>query len=70
MGVLKDGESLRLLGHLLTQPSGRLLCPHHPTPKREHFLVSLRPGLSLQLQGLSLRIQGLQGSLECRLGLH
>ena len=41
VGILKDRESLRLPGHLLAQPGVRLLRPHHPTPKREHFLVCL-----------------------------
>ena len=48
-GVLEDRESLRLPSHLLMQPSVRLLHPHHPTPKREHFLVYLQPGLSIRL---------------------
>ena len=64
VGVLEDGESLRVPGHLLTQSGVRLLHPHHPTLKREHFLVSLRPGLSLQRQGTLLYLQGLQGTLE------
>ena len=55
-GVLEGGESLRLLGHLLAQQGIRLLHPHHPALKREHFLVGLRPGLSLRLQVLPLRL--------------
>ena len=51
--VLEGGESLRLPGHLLAQPGVRLLRPHHPALQHEHFLVGLRPGLSLRLQDLS-----------------
>ena len=61
--VLEDGEFLLLPSHLLTQPGIQLLSPMHPAPEREHFLVDLRPGLPL-------RLQGLQGTLERWLGLH
>ncbi|XP_066323928.1 uncharacterized protein [Miscanthus floridulus] len=37
--VLKGGEFLCLLSHLLVQPGARLLRPHHLASKRKHFLV-------------------------------
>ena len=55
--------------HLLAQPGVQLLSPKHPASEREHFLVSLRPGLPLRRKGAPLRLQGLQGTLERRLGI-
>ena len=49
VGVLKDGESLLLPSHLLAQLGVQLLSPKHLAQEREHFLVDLRPGLSLRL---------------------
>ena len=54
VGVLEDGEYLLVPSDLLMQLGIQLLGPKHPALEREHFLVDLRLGLPLQLQGLSL----------------
>ena len=48
MGVLKDGESFLLLGHLLEQSSVRLLRPKHLSLEHELKIAKAAIGRSME----------------------